>query len=186
MRLTELSPNWAHQMGLSHCPKMLLSGNHSATAHLVIDNLLIFRTLGLYSGGDLAPSLGDGKFFRGPRFLNDVFPEKISIFTPKVSDDLFLVIDQVFQILRFFIVGPIKFHGPKALYDPFFTSKTHYFRKEFHDTTIFYSIRTFTRIRQHYFSKYWGDQCMGRPPPQILGGPSPLGLRPWSYVTEAV
>src|SRR6218665_327300 len=24
-----------------------------------------------------------------------------------------------------------------------------------------------------------GDGCMGRPPPQILGGQSPLGLRPW-------
>src|SRR6218665_317359 len=33
----------------------------------------------------------------------------------------------------------------------------------------------------HYFSKYWGDGCMGSPPPQILGGPSPslpLSLRP--------
>ena len=39
----------------------------------------IYVTLGLHfivgpiSGGDLAPSLGDGKIFRGPRFLNDVF-----------------------------------------------------------------------------------------------------------------
>src|SRR6218665_3263578 len=32
------------------------------------------------------------------------FPEKISIFTRKISDDLFLVIGQVFQILRFFTV----------------------------------------------------------------------------------
>ena len=32
-----------------------------------------FYGLPLYSGGDLAPSLGDGKFFRDPRFLNDVF-----------------------------------------------------------------------------------------------------------------
>ncbi len=30
------------------------------------------------------------------------FPEKISIFTPKISDDLFLVIDQVFQIFPIF------------------------------------------------------------------------------------
>src|SRR6218665_3696455 len=38
----------------------------------------------------------------------------------------------------------------------------------------FYSVHAFARIRQHYFSKYWGDGCMGRPPPQIfLGGPSP-------------
>src|SRR6218665_178498 len=41
------------------------------------NDLLYIRS----SGGDLAPSLGDGNVFRGPRFLNDVFPEKISIFT---------------------------------------------------------------------------------------------------------
>src|SRR6218665_1046165 len=35
--------------------------------------------------------------------------------------------------------------------------------------------RTFAHIRQHHFSKYWGDGYMGRPPPQILGDrpPSP-------------
>jgi len=53
---------------------------------------------------------GDGKDFRGPRFL------KISIFTPKISDDFFLVIDQVFQILCFFTVLSV-------VYDPFFTRK---------------------------------------------------------------
>src|SRR6218665_343205 len=45
---------------------------------------------------------GDGKFFRGPRFLKGVFSEKISIFTAKISDDLSLVIDQVFRIFPFF------------------------------------------------------------------------------------
>src|SRR6218665_1380243 len=46
----------------------------------------------------------------------------------------------------------------------------------------FYSFRTFAHIRQHYFSKYWGDECMGRPPPQTFGGtvpPVPLGFRLW-------
>ena len=43
----------------------------------------------IISGGDLAPSLGDENIFRGPRFLNDVIFEKISIFTPKNSDDFF-------------------------------------------------------------------------------------------------
>src|SRR6218665_4008663 len=41
---------------------------------------------------------GDGKHFRGPRFLNDIFSEKIPIFTAKISDDLFLVINMT----RFF------------------------------------------------------------------------------------
>src|SRR6218665_3003213 len=51
------------------------------------------------------------------------------------------------------------------------------------------SVHTFTRIRQHYFSKCWGDQCMGRPPPKILGGPfpqSPLGLRPCGIYTQPI
>src|SRR6218665_3289932 len=49
-------------------------------------------------------------------------------------------------------------------------------------TPFFYSVRTFARIRQHYFSKYWGDQCMGRPPPEILGDrpPSPPRSPPLS------
>jgi len=40
-------------------------------------------------GGDLAPSLGDGKHFLRNKFSNDLFKEKISILTPKISDDLF-------------------------------------------------------------------------------------------------
>ena len=51
--------------------------------------------------------------------------------------------------------------------------------------TFFYSVHTFSRTRQHYFSKYWGDQCMGRPPTSnFWGGPSPsppLGLRPCTH-----
>src|SRR6218665_1840292 len=46
--------------------------------------------------------------------------------------------------------------------------KNHYLKK-FLNKTIFYSVHPFAHIRQHYFSRYWGDQCMGRPPPQIWG-----------------
>ena len=61
----------------------------------------------LSKGGDLAPSLGGTeKKIRRPRFLNEVFfSKKISIFTPQISDDLFLflfVIDRVFQIFPIF------------------------------------------------------------------------------------
>src|SRR6218665_1067252 len=60
---------------------------------------------------------------------------------------------------------------------------------------LFYSVHTLTRIRQHYFSKYWGDQCMGRPPTSNFLGdrpPVPLGLRLWHtyimyvYIHECV
>src|SRR6218665_1024874 len=87
---------------------------------------------------------GDGKIFRGPRFQNyDFLRRKIFIFTPKISDDLFL--------------------------------------KEFLNKTIFYSVHPFAHIQQHYFSKYWGDQCMGRPLTSIFFGgasPSPLPRSP--------
>jgi len=40
--------------------------------------------------------------------------------------------------------------------------------------TFFYSVDTFTCIRQHYFSKYWGGtNAWAVPPPQIFGGSSP-------------
>src|SRR6218665_331485 len=105
---------------------------------------------------------GDGrKKFRGPRFLNDVFSGKISIFTPKISDDLFLVIDHVFQILRFFTVLNV-------LYNPFFTIKTTISENNSLITPFFYSFRTFTRIQRHYFSKYWGTNAWAIPPPQIF------------------
>ena len=42
---------------------------------------------------------GDGKIFRGPRFLKDVLFEKNFIFTAKISDDLSLVIDHEFPFL---------------------------------------------------------------------------------------
>src|SRR6218665_728636 len=42
------------------------------------------------------------------------------------------------------------------------------------DDTFYYSVRTFVPIRQYYFSKCWGDACMGRPPTSnFLGGQSP-------------
>src|SRR6218665_980728 len=86
-----------------------------------------------------------------------LFPEKISIFTPKISDDFFLVIDQVFQILRFFTLLNV-------VYDLFFTRKTTISEKNSLITPFFYSVRTFACIRQHYFSKYWGGPMHGPSP----------------------
>src|SRR6218665_2531433 len=96
------------------------------------------------------------------------FREKISIFMPKNSDDLFLVIDQVFIIFTLFFQILRIFTVLNVVYDPFFARRTtisedHYFRKEFLDNTFFYSVRAFVPIRQHYFSKYWGR----------MHGPSP-------------
>jgi len=50
---------------------------------------------------------------------------------------------------------------------------------------LFYSVHTFAHIRQHYFSKYWGDGFMGRPPTSNCFGdrlPSPPRSPPLSYI----
>jgi len=51
---------------------------------------------------------------------------------------------------------------------------------------LFYTSRTFARIRQHYSSKYSGDGCMGRPQTQILGGLCPVSPRspPMGWMDE--
>src|SRR6218665_2483679 len=87
---------------------------------------------------------------------------------------LFLVIHQVFLILCIFIVSNVL---SNVVYDPFFTTKNPLSKKNSLTTPIFYSVQTFAPIPQHYFSKYSWDQCMGRPPLQILGGPSPQSHR---------
>ena len=109
---------------------------------------------------------GDGQIFRGPRFLNDVFSEKISIFTAKISDDLLLVIDLVFRIFPFFSQISRIFTVLNVVYDPFLTRKTTISEKNSFMTP-------FARMRQHYFSKYWGDGCMGRPSTSNFGGTVP-------------
>src|SRR6218665_4089635 len=84
-----------------------------------------------------------------------------------------LVFDHMFQSLPFVTVC-----GVLWLYDTSMTSmalssrEKPLFQKQFLDDTFFYSVRTFARIRKHYFSKYWGDGCMDVPHLKF-GGPSP-------------
>jgi len=40
-------------------------------------------------------------------------------------------------------------------------------------TTFFYSVRTFARIQQHYFSKYWEAWMHGPSPTSNFGGGVP-------------
>src|SRR6218665_2943022 len=108
-------------------------------------------------GGDLAPNLGGTKnFFRGP------ISGKISIFRVTISDDLFSS-DFPFLFSHIFRM----FTMLNVVYDHFLTRKTLFF-------TLFILSHTL-------LLKILGDQCMGRPSPQIFGAPSPpipLGLRP--------
>jgi len=103
---------------------------------------------------------GGRKKFRRPKFLNDVFKKKISIFTAEISDDFFIV-DHVFQIFHIFTVWNV-------VYDPFFTRKIPVSENNSFMAPFFTLFILSHASEQHYFSKYWGDRCMGRPPPQFV------------------
>ena len=113
--------------------------------------------IGLLSGGNLAPSFGGRKNFSQTKIT--IFSEQIYILAAKISDDLFLVINQVFRIVTDFRI----FTFLSVVHDPFITRKT----------PFFYSFHIFAHIRQHYFSKYWGDESIGRPPTSNFVGDSP-------------
>src|SRR6218665_2410953 len=56
---------------------------------------------------------------------------------------------------------------------PFLHKKNPYFRKEFLDKTLFYSVHPFARIRQRYLSKYWGGPMHRPSPTSNFGGTVP-------------
>src|SRR6218665_508834 len=95
-----------------------------------------------------------------------LFPEKIPIFMSKISDDLFFSHRPGFSDFTFL-------YCIKCRIRPFLHQKTTISEKNSLIRPFFYSVRTFARIRKHYFSKYWGDQCMGRPPTSNFGGDRP-------------
>ena len=120
---------------------------------------------------------GDGIIFRGPRFLNDVFSGKVPFSRPKFHFwwPLFLVSDQDFRIFHFFsqIFRIFTMLNVVLSYMTLSSQGKPLFQKRIPLWQLFYSVRTFARIWQHYFSKYWGDRCMSRPQPQIVLGDRP-------------
>src|SRR6218665_1662283 len=106
---------------------------------------------------------GTKKFFRGP------ISGKISIFRVKISDDLFLVIDLVLRIFPFFSHIFRMFTMLNVVYDHFLTRKTQFF-------TLFMLSCTSDNTTSQNIG---GTNAWAVPPPQILGGQSPLGLRLW-------
>src|SRR6218665_2959345 len=88
------------------------------------------------------------------------FYEIFFILTPKISDDLFLAINHVFQIFSTFFQIFHNFTLLNVARDPFFAGKNPISENNSLMTRFLCSVRTFTRIRQHYFLKYWGDGCV--------------------------
>src|SRR6218665_3492644 len=91
----------------------------------------------------------------------------------------FLVIDLVFRIFPFFSQIFRIFTMLNVVYDALLTR----------NILFFYSVHTFKRIRQHYFSKYLEDQCMGRPHLKFFWGdrfPSPPRSPPLYLVQRLI
>ena len=99
---------------------------------------------------------GDGKNFRRPSFLNEVLFRKKFHFHAQNFWWPFLVINHVFKIFPiFFLIFPI-FTACNVVCNTVFT--------------LFMLLRASVK---HYFSKYWGDGCMGRPSTSIFFGAVP-------------
>src|SRR6218665_1208709 len=58
-------------------------------------------------------------------------------------------------------------------YHPFFTRKTTISEKNSFIRPFFYSVHSFARIRQHYFSKYWGTNAWAVPHLKFWGDRPP-------------
>ena len=133
--------------------------------------------------------MGDGKFFRGPRFLNEVFFGKISIFIAKISDDLFLVIDQVFRIFPFFSQIFRIFTMLNVIYDPFLKRKTTISGKNSF-MSPFFTLFELSRASDNTASKNivgWGRMHGPFPHLKFLGDrllSLPVGLRPCCLVLD--
>jgi len=108
--------------------------------------------------GDLAPTLwGRKEFHGGPNFWM-TFLGNISIFYRHRPN--FYGILHVNLILC-------------NIYDPILAEKPLFQNKTFLHNTFFSQFVLCNASDNTFLSKYWGDGCMGRPPPQILEGTSP-------------
>jgi len=105
---------------------------------------------------------------------DDVFYEKISILAAKISDDFFLVIDQVFRIFT----GFQDIYFVKCRIWPFVWPFPH-MKAPFFILFILSSTSDNTTSQN-----IGGTNAWAVPPPQTLGDvpQSPLGFRPWAVV----
>ena len=142
--------------------------------HQKSSTLLWIRKATGSSGGDLAPSLGGTeKKFADQDFWLTFFQKKIPFSRPKFLMTFSLITDQVFRIFTFFSQFSVSFTMLNGMSYMTLSSQEPLFQERIPLWHLFYSVRTFARIRQDYFSKYWGDGCRDVLPPQILRGLSP-------------
>src|SRR6218665_2020423 len=112
---------------------------------------------------------------------------KNPIFTAKISDDLFLVIDQVFRIFPFFSQIFRVFTVLNVIYDPynyvfFLTRKTTISEKTSFRTLFLLCSYFRARPTTLLLKILGGTDAWAVPHLKFFGGtvpPVPLGLRPW-------
>ena len=117
-------------------------------------------------GGDLAPRLGDGKKFRGPKIpLKDFFIKQFPFQRRKFLMTFFS--DRILSDFVCFLPVFVVWNRIYNISCPFLKQNLYFTTKHSFMTTFFYSVCTFARHR---------------PPPQILGTvpQSPLSLSPCS------
>src|SRR6218665_324622 len=106
------------------------------------------------------------------KFFADI-SEKMSIFMPKNSDDLFLVIDQVFLILTLSFHILCVFIVSNVIYDPFFTTKSPLSTKNSLMTPIFLLSLGFRAHPTTLLLIILGGPMLGPSPTSNFGGTVP-------------
>src|SRR6218665_1271135 len=101
-----------------------------------------------------------------------LFPGKILIFTPKISDDLFFSHRLGFSDFTFL-------YSIKCPIRPFLHQKNYYFGKEFLDSTIFFTLFVLSRASENTTSLNIGrTNAWSVPLLKVLWGPFPsVGYR---------
>ena len=125
------------------------------------------------SGGDLAPSLGGRKKFSRTKISERRFFRK-NFHAQKFWWPFFSHRPGFSDFYSLFSDSPY-IYCVKCRIWPFLHKKKHYFRKEFHDDTYFFTLFELSRPSHNTTSQnIGGTNAWAVPPPQFfLGGPSP-------------
>src|SRR6218665_2829490 len=124
-------------------------------------------------GGDLAPSLGDGKKFRRPRFPRKKLPffrKKLPFSRPKFLMTFLVIAHDCRIFLRFSmsLIAPCN-----VVYDPFFTRKPPISENNSLMTPFSTLFVLYTHIRQALLLKILGGRIHGPSPTSNFGGSPP-------------
>ena len=159
---SQLSLNTMYRCREPFCAKLIRQDKWPA--HCKKEHSFQWRRPGVAFGG------GDGKFVRGPRFLNNVSSGRNFHFHAENFWWPFFSHRPGFPDFTFL-------YCIKCCIRPFLHKKNHYFKNEFLDKTIFITLYVLSRASDNTTSLNIGrDQCMGRPHLKFFLGDRPPSL----------